>query len=159
MRASWQLNCTLAALSSRLHLCPWYFERVIVHTWYERRLNGAGVEAGLLIELLACLTVLLRGTPDSLDGVRGCRCQIGCLSEEAAIYFCREGRSMFFRTEGAVCISIDCYDPARSWHLELEVCIVWYRIESSECGSSKQCVIAAAEGDDVEDQLFASEIV
>ena len=89
MRASWRLNRTLAALSSRLHLCPWYFERVIVHAWYEHRLNGAGVEAGLLIELLACLTVLLRGTPDSLDGVRRCRCRIGCLSEEAALYFYR----------------------------------------------------------------------
>ena len=114
MRASWRLNRTLAALSSRLHLCPWYFECVIMYAWHERRLNGAGVEAGLLIELLACLTVLLRGTPDSLDGVRGCRCRIGCLSEEAALYFCREGCSVFFYTEGAVCISIDYYDPARS---------------------------------------------
>ena len=78
MRASWRLNHTLVALSSRLHLCPWYFERVIVHAWYEHRLNGAGVEAGLLIELLAWLTILLRGTPDSLDGVRRCRCRIGC---------------------------------------------------------------------------------
>ena len=119
MRAAWRLNRTLAALSSRLHLCPWYFERVVVYAWHERRLNGAGVEAGLLIELLACLTVLLRGTSDSLDSVHGCRCRIGCLSVEVALYFCREGRSMFFRTGGAVCISVDCYDPARSWHLEL----------------------------------------
>ena len=137
MRASWRLNRTLAALSSRLHLCPWYFERVIVRAWDEHRLNGAGVEAGLLIKLLACLTVLLRGTPNSLDGVRGCRCRIGCLSEEAALYFCREGRSMLFRTEGAVCVSIDCYDPARYWQLELEVCIVRYRIETSERSSSE----------------------
>ena len=34
-----------------------------------------------------------------------------------------------------------------------------YRIESSECGSSEQGMIATAEGDDVEDQLFASEII
>ena len=67
------------------------------------------------------------------------------------MYFCREGRSMLFRTEGAVCVSIDCYDPARSWHLELEVCIVWYRIESRKCGSSKQCMIATTERDDVKD--------
>ena len=67
------------------------------------------------------------------------------------MYFYREGRSMFFRMEGAVCISVDCYDPARSWHLELKVCIVWYRIESSECGSSHQCVVATAERDDIED--------
>ena len=67
------------------------------------------------------------------------------------MYFCREGRGVLFRTEGAVCISIDYYDPARSWHLELEVCIVWYRIESSECGSSEQCVVAAAKRGDIED--------
>ena len=151
MRASWRLNHILAALSSRLHPCPWYFERVIVHTWYERRLNGAGVEAGLLIELLACLAVLLRGTPNSLDSVRGCRCRIGCLSEEAALYFCHEGRSMLFRTKGAVYVSINCYNPTRSWLFELEVCIMWYRIESGKCGSSEQCVIATAEGDNIED--------
>ena len=33
-----------------------------------------------------------------------------------------------------------------------------YRIESGKCGSFEQCVIATAEGDDIEDQLFASEI-
>ena len=108
-----------------------------MYAWHECRLNGAGAEAGLLIKLLACLTILLRGAPESLDGVRGCRCRIGCLSNEAALYFCREGRSMFFRTEGAVCISINRYNPARSWHLELEVCIVLYRVETSEHGSSK----------------------
>ena len=108
-----------------------------MYAWYDRRLNGARVEAGLLIELLACLTVLLRGTPDSLDSVRGCCCRIGYLSEEAALYFCREGHSMLFCMEGAVCVSIDYYDPTRSWHLELEVCVVWYCIETSERSSSK----------------------
>ena len=115
------------------------------------RLNGAGAEAGLLIVLLACLTVQLQGTPDSLDGVRGCCRRIGGLPEKAALYFCREGRSVLFCTERAVCVSIDYYNPARSWHLELEVCIVWYRIESSECGSSKQCMIATTERDDIKD--------
>ena len=67
------------------------------------------------------------------------------------MYFCRKGRSMFFCTERAVHIPVDCYDPARAWHLELEVCIVWYHIESSECGSSEQCVVATAEWDDIED--------
>ena len=66
---------------------------------------------------------------------------------------------MFFSTEGTLRVSIDCYDPAWSRHLQLEISIVWHRIRSSECGSSGQCVIAAAEGDDVEDQLFASEVV
>ena len=75
------------------------------------------------------------------------------------MYFCHEGHSMLFRTEGAVCVSIDCYNPARSWHFEIEVCIMWYRIESGECNSSEQCVIATAEGDDIEDQVFAMEVV
>ena len=108
-----------------------------MYAWHEHRLNGAGVEAGLLIELLACLTVLLRGAPDSLDGIRGFHCRIGCLSKKAALYFRREGCSVLFRTEGSVCVTYDCYNPARSWHLELKVCIVGYRIESSERGSSE----------------------
>ena len=58
---------------------------------------------------------------------------------------------MFFRTKRVVHISIDCNDPARAWHLELEVCIVWYRIESSECGSSEQCVVTTTEWDYVKD--------
>ena len=66
---------------------------------------------------------------------------------------------MLLGTEGAFRISIDCYDGMWSGHLELEVIVVRYRIESSKRGSSKQCVIAAAEGDDVEDQAFASEVV
>ena len=135
----------------RLRLCPWYFECVIVYARYECCLNGAGAEAGLLVALLACLAILLQGTPDSLDGVRGCCRRIACLPEKDALYVCREGCSMLFCMERAVRVSVDCYDPARSWHLEFEVCIVWYRIESSECGSSKQCMIATAERDDIKD--------
>ena len=67
------------------------------------------------------------------------------------MYFYREGSSVLFCTERVVHVSIDCYDHARAWHLELEVCIVWYRIESSECGSSKQCVVTTTESDDIED--------
>ena len=58
---------------------------------------------------------------------------------------------MLFCSKGAVHISVDSDDPARSLHLELEICIVWHRIESSECGSSEQCVVATAERDDVKD--------
>ena len=72
----------------RLRLCPWYFECVIVYAWHKCLLNGAGAEAGLLIELLACLAILLRGAPDSLDGVRGCCHRIGGLPEKATLYFC-----------------------------------------------------------------------
>ena len=67
------------------------------------------------------------------------------------MYFYREGCRMLFCSKGAVHISIDSDDPARSWHLELEVCVMWYRIESSECGSSEQCVLTTTERDDIED--------
>ena len=58
---------------------------------------------------------------------------------------------MLLGTEGAFRVSINYYDTAWSAHLELEISIVWHRVESSECGSSEQCVIAAAKGDDIED--------
>ena len=58
---------------------------------------------------------------------------------------------MLLSTEGVFRISINRYDTAWSGHLELEVSIVRHRIESSECGSSKQCMITTAEGDDIED--------
>ena len=67
------------------------------------------------------------------------------------MYFCHKGCSMFFCTERAVHVSVNCYDPVRTWHLELEVCIVWYRVEFCECGSPEQCVIATTEWDYVED--------
>ena len=62
-----------------------------------------------------------------------------------------EGRSVLLHSERALYVSINCNDPLRSWHLELEVCIMWYRIESSECGSSEQRVITTAERDYIED--------
>ena len=58
---------------------------------------------------------------------------------------------MLLCMEGAFRVSIDRYDAAWTGHLELKISIVWHCIESSECGSSKQCVIAAAKRDDVED--------
>ena len=61
--------------------------------------------------------------------------------------------------EGVFLVSIDCYDAAWTGHLEFKISVVWHRVEACKCGSSEQCVIAAAEGDDVEDQLFASEVV
>ena len=65
------------------------------------------------------------------------------------MYFCLKGCSMLFYTERVVHVSVDCYDPTRAWHVELEVCIVWYRTESSECGSSEQCVVTTTERDDI----------
>ena len=75
------------------------------------------------------------------------------------MYFCCQGRGVLLGTEGAFRISVDRYDTAWSRHLELEVGIVQHHIESSECSSSEQGVIAAAERDDIEDQIFASEII
>ena len=66
---------------------------------------------------------------------------------------------MLLSTEGALRVSIDCYDTTWSGHLEFEISIVRHRIESSKCGLSEQCVIAAAEGDDIKDQVFTSEVV
>ena len=67
------------------------------------------------------------------------------------MHFCCKGRGVLLCSDRALCVSIDDDNSARSWHLELEVCIMWYRIESSECGSSKQRVITTAEWDYIED--------
>ena len=58
---------------------------------------------------------------------------------------------MLLGTEGAFRVSIDCYDIGWSGHLELEISVVWHFIESSECSSPEQCVIATAKRDYVED--------
>ena len=58
---------------------------------------------------------------------------------------------MLLGAEGAFRVSINCYDAAWPGHLELEVGVMRHRIKSSKCGSSEQCVIAAAKGDDIED--------
>ena len=65
--------------------------------------------------------------------------------------FCCEGHGVLLCSEGALCVSIDCNNSARSWHLELEVCIMRYHIESSKCGSPEQRVITTAERDYIED--------
>ena len=56
---------------------------------------------------------------------------------------------MLHGAEGAFRVSINCYDAAWSGHLELEISIVWHRVESSKHGSSEQCMIITAERDDV----------
>ena len=43
------------------------------------------------------------------------------------------------------------YNPARSWHLELEVGIMRYRIESNRSGSPEQRMITTAERDYIKD--------
>ena len=100
------------------------------------RLNGTWTEAELLGELWMGRTILLQSTPDSLDGVRGLYCRIEGLPKEAALYFRCQGHGVLLGAEGAFGVSIDYYDTACSGHLELEIGIVWHRIESSKCGSS-----------------------
>ena len=58
---------------------------------------------------------------------------------------------MLLSTEGVLRVSIDCYDTAWSGHLKFQISIVSHCIESSKCGLSEQCVIAAAKRDDIED--------
>ena len=58
---------------------------------------------------------------------------------------------MLLRSVRAFGVSVYRDDSMRSWHLELEICIVRHRIEFGKCGSSEQCVIAIVEGDDIED--------
>ena len=41
--------------------------------------------------------------------------------------------------------------PPRSWHLELEVCIMRYLIESRKCSSPEWCMITTVERDYIED--------
>ena len=123
-----------------------------MYAWHEfRRLAWAGVGAALLCELGACQAVLLHITPGALDGVRVFNHRTGRLPEEAALCFCCEGRSVLLHAERALCVSIDCDDPPGSWHLDLEVCIMQYRVESRKCGSPEQCMIATAERDYIED--------
>ena len=97
------------------------------------------------------MAILLQGTPDSLEGVWGLFRRISGLPHKAALRFCYEGRSVLLRAERAFCVFINCYNPVRSWHFELEVCIMQYCIEFGKCGSSEQCVIATTEGDNIED--------
>ena len=58
---------------------------------------------------------------------------------------------MLFCTERAFRISIDCYDATWARHLELEISIVWYYVESSKHSSSEKCMIADVEWDNIKD--------
>ena len=58
---------------------------------------------------------------------------------------------MFFSMEGALHISIDCNNAARSRHLKLQISIVRDYIEVGKGNLSEQCVITTVERDDVED--------
>ena len=109
-----------------------------MYAWYICRNSvGAESEAELLIELLTSWTVVLRGSPDSFDSVRGLDCRCIFWYDKAALYFRCQGRSVLLGAEGAFHVSIDCYNTAGSGHLEFEIGIVWDCIEASERGSSE----------------------
>ena len=58
---------------------------------------------------------------------------------------------MFLRAERTFSVSVDRDDSSRAWHLDLEVCVVRYRVELCKRGSSEQGMIAAVERNYVED--------
>ena len=58
---------------------------------------------------------------------------------------------MLLCSEGAFSVAIDFYDATWTGNLELVISILWHRAESSKRCSSEQCVVAAAEGDDIKD--------
>ena len=58
---------------------------------------------------------------------------------------------MLLYTEGVFRVSIYYNDAMWVGHLDLEISVMWHYIESSECGSSEQGMIAAAKWDDIED--------
>ena len=111
----------------------------------------AGVGAALLRVLGTCQVVLVDVAPGAFGRVRPFSSRTRKLPEKAALYFCRESRCMFLRSEGVFHVSIHRDDSTRAWHLELKVCIMWYHVEFCKRGSSEQSVIATAERDYVED--------
>ena len=91
-----------------------------MYAWYIcRNAVGAETEAELLIELLMSWTIALRGSPDSFDSVRGLDCRCSIWLDKAALYLRCEGQGVLFSAEGALHVSIDCYNAAWSRHLEL----------------------------------------
>ena len=92
-----------------------------------------------------------RDSSDSFISVRGPGCRINFQQREATPSLCREGRGALFGTAGAFGVSIGRYNAMWAKHLELKGSVVRRYIKSDKCGSSKQCVIATAERDDIED--------
>ena len=82
-----------------------------------------------------------------------------CLPIVLVMEFGRHGQCMFLSSEGTLCVAVDGDDPLGPGLLELEVCIVWDGIKASERCAAQQGVITAAEGDNVEDQVLAAEVV
>ena len=117
---------------------------------WSRYVARAGVGAALLRLLRVCHAGLMWVTPGALGNVWLFNGRTGGLPEKATLYLRCESRRMFLHTEGAFGVSVDRNYSSRAWHLELEICVVWHRIELCECGSSEQDVIATAKRDYIE---------
>ena len=82
---------------------------------------------------------------------RGCIAElVVCLERLLCTFAARATMCSSVRSERSV-FPLTVMTPPRSWHIELEVCVMRYRIEFCKCGSPEQCVIATAERDDIED--------
>ena len=79
----------------------------------------AGDGAALLRVLGMCQVVLIDVASGAFGRVRSFNGRTGKLPQKAALYFCRESRCMFLRSEGAFSVSVDRDDSARAWHLGL----------------------------------------
>ena len=109
-----------------------------MYAWYVRHNSvGTEMEAELLVELLKSWTAMLRSSPDSFDSVQELGRRIKVLLDKAALYFCCQGCRVLLSMEGALRVSIDCYDTAWSGHLEFEINVVWHHIELSKCSLSE----------------------
>ena len=64
-------------------------------------------------------TVILQGRPDPFESVRGLDCRCSIRFDKATQYLGYEGRGMLLSAEGALHVSIDCYNATWSSHLEL----------------------------------------
>ena len=80
-------------------------------------LIGTETEAELLVELLTSWTVILQGSPDSFNSVPGLDCRCNIWLDKAALDLRYKGQGVLLSTEGALCVSIDCYNTAWSGHL------------------------------------------
>ena len=109
------------------------------------------MEVALLLDVRIHQIIQVMHGPGSFRYLVGSNVRRIIWLDKAAIHLDCEGHGVFFSTEGALHISIDCNNTARSRHLNLQISIVWDCIEVGKGSLSEQCVITTAERDDVED--------
>ena len=105
----------------------------------------------VLVKLWTRRGILPRSSSESLDGVRKPGRLLEVRLQGAARCFCCYGSDVFVGAEGRFGLAMNHDDAAWTGHFELTVGIMWHRIESSERGSSEECLVITAEGDDFED--------